>query len=214
LADESRALKAALLRGTPSAENVQIAAAPRAAVTSDALPPPPGARSSAAGVSVLPPPSETMPTAAPAAGQSKGRTIQRPVARPAEPVIVQPDPARPVSVHVAQPHRPASRTADSVVTETAALPVPQQAAATAHVTMNPVEPTSLFIQAGAFANYDNAYRMSVRLSRYGGTKVTPVNTGTQQLYRVRLGPIPSVQEADLLLAEVTPVVPEARIVVD
>jgi rare lipoprotein A len=154
-------------------------------------------------------------TAAPAAGRSSGRAIQQPVARPAEPVIVQPGPARPAGVPVAQPHRPAARTAAaSVVSETAALPVPQQAAATAHVTMTPVQPTNLFIQAGAFANYDNAYRMSVRLSRYGGTKVTPVNTGTQQLYRVRLGPIPSVQEADLLLAEVTPVVPEARIVVD
>jgi len=56
--------------------------------------------------------------------------------------------------------------------------------------------------------------MSVRLSRYGQAKVTTVNASGQQLYRVRLGPVGSVKEADSLLAEVTPVVPEARIVVD
>ena len=82
------------------------------------------------------------------------------------------------------------------------------------VTVDPVQPTSLFIQAGAFSNYDNAYRMSVRLSRYGQAKVTTVNSTGQQLYRVRLGPLPSVKEADSLLTEMTPVVPEARIVVD
>lgn len=100
------------------------------------------------------------------------------------------------------------------IAETAALPVPQQAEATAVVTQTAVQPTTLFIQAGAFANYDNAYRMSVRLSRYGRAKVTPYSGGAQQLYRVRLGPIGSVQEADSLLAELTSVVPEARIVVD
>ena len=59
-----------------------------------------------------------------------------------------------------------------------------------------------------------ASRMSVRLSRYGHAKVTTYSGGGQQLYRVRLGPLPSVKDADALLAEVTPVVPEARIVVD
>jgi rare lipoprotein A len=113
-----------------------------------------------------------------------------------------------------QPRQPAPAAPSAAITETAALPVTQQAAATAVVTQNSVRATNLFIQAGAFSNYDNAYRMSVRLSRYGGTKVTPVGASGQQLYRVRLGPINSVQEADLLLAEVAPVVPEARIVVD
>jgi rare lipoprotein A len=82
------------------------------------------------------------------------------------------------------------------------------------VTVNPVQPTSLFIQAGAFSNYDNAYRMSVRLSRYGHAKVTTVSSSGQQLYRVRIGPLASVKDADSLLSEVTPVIPEARIVVD
>ncbi len=217
MAEESRALKTALLRGTPSTETTQVAAAPRAAVVSDALPPPPGARSSSAVASAaLPPPSATLPpvetSSATNSARSKGKITQQPAARPAAPVIAQAAPPGPAPAAAARPRQTAP--AAAAPTETAALPVTQQAAATAVVTQTSVQATSLFIQAGAFANYDNAHRMSVRLSRYGGTKVTPVGAGGQQLYRVRLGPINSVQEADLLLAEVTPVVPEARIVVD
>jgi rare lipoprotein A len=220
LADDSRALKSALLRGTPGTEVTQVAAAPRAAVASDALPPPAGARSSEAVASAaLPPPSATLPpveTSSATGRSSKGKITQQPAARPAAPVIAQ---AAPPSAPTApagrvQPRQPAPAAPSAAITETAALPVTQQAAATAVVTQNSVRATNLFIQAGAFSNYDNAYRMSVRLSRYGGTKVTPVGASGQQLYRVRLGPINSVQEADLLLAEVAPVVPEARIVVD
>ncbi|MGQ0663271.1 MAG: SPOR domain-containing protein, partial [Pseudomonadota bacterium] len=75
-------------------------------------------------------------------------------------------------------------------------------------------PTGIFVQAGAFANYDAAYRLSARLSRYGRAQVTPVAVGGQQLYRVRVGPVDSVAEADGLLEHVALVVPEARIVVD
>jgi rare lipoprotein A len=215
LPEESRALKAAMLRGGP-AETQVAAAVPRAAIASDTLPPPPGARASSTTVAALPPPSATLPpaeTATATSGRSKGKVVQQPAARPAAPVVAQPAPAAPAPSSRGQ--TAVSRAAVAPpVTEVAALPVPQQAAATARVTIDPVQPTSLFIQAGAFSNYDNAYRMSVRLSRYGRAKVTTVNSGGQQLYRVRLGPLPSVKEADSLLAEVTPVVPEARIVVD
>ena len=77
-----------------------------------------------------------------------------------------------------------------------------------------VRPTTLWVQAGAFANYDNAYRLSARLQRYGKTQVAPVPAGAQQLYRVRVGPVQSVAEADRLLAEVAADAPGARIVVD
>jgi rare lipoprotein A len=217
MADESRTLKAAMLRG-PAASETQVAAAvPRAAVASDALPPPAGARASTTPVAALPPPSATLPpneTAMATSGRSKGKVVQRPGARPAAPVVAQP--AQPSASPV--PTRGQTATSRAAVaaplTEVAALPVQQQPAATAMVTLNPVQPTSLFVQAGAFSNYDNAYRMSVRLSRYGHAKVTTYSGGGQQLYRVRLGPLASVKDADSLLAEVTPVVPEARIVVD
>jgi rare lipoprotein A len=216
LADDSRSVKAAMLRG-PAASETQVAAAvPRAAVASDALPPPAGARSSTS-VAALPPPSATLPpneTAMATSGRSKGKVVQQPGARPAAPVVAQP--AQQAAPAAAPTRQTATSRAAAAppVTEVAALPVQQQPAATAMVTLNPVQPTSLFIQAGAFSNYDNAYRMSVRLSRYGQAKVTPYSGGGQQVYRVRLGPLNSVKEADTLLAEVTPVVPEARIVVD
>lgn len=213
LADESRTLKAALLRGPAAPETQVVAAAPRTAIASDTLPPPPGARASTGVASALPPPSATMPpveTSSRPVVNAKGRVTQQAAARPAPPVVAQPAQPAPTPVPAARTRQPAR----APVTETAALPVTQQAAATAVITQTTVQPTSLFIQAGAFGNYDNAHRMSVRLSRYGQAKVTPVSAGAQQLYRVRLGPINSVQEADTLLAELAPVVPEARIVVD
>lgn len=215
LAEESRTLKAAMMRG-PAAETQIAAAVPRAAVASDTLPPPPGARAATGTtVAALPPPSATLPpvqTTTATSGRSKGKVVQQPAARPAAPVVAQP--AQPVPAPTRGTAATSRAASAASVTEVAALPVQQQAAATAMVTVNPVQPTSLFIQAGAFSNYDNAYRMSVRLSRYGQAKVTTVNSAGQQLYRVRLGPVGSVKDADALLAEVTPVVPEARIVVD
>jgi rare lipoprotein A len=191
---------------------MQVAsAAPRAQVASDSLPPPPGTRATSIAGAALPPPSATLPPVEARPTKGKGRAAAQPViARPAPPVVAQPaQSAVPARQQPAAPSRPVTP-----LTEVAALPVPQQPAATAVVTQTAVEPTSIFIQAGAFANYDNAHRMSVRLSRYGRAKVTPVSGAAQQLFRVRLGPIGSVQEADSLLAEVAVVVPEARIVVD
>ncbi len=214
LAEESRTLKEAILRSQGAPEIQVVTAAPRAAVASDALPPPPGSRATTEAGAALPPPSATMP---PAAGlpavRSRGKSAPHDgvAARPAPPVVAQPAQSM-ASVPVRQPARPAR--SPTRANEVAALPVSQQPAATAVVTQTAVQPTSIFIQAGAFANYDNAYRMSVRLSRYGRAKVTAVSAGARQLFRVRLGPIGSVREADSLLSEVAVVVPEARIVVD
>lgn len=217
LPDESRNLKIALLKGTPGAvQGTEVAAIPRETVASDALPPLPGARQTAPAVasSALPPPSATLPPAQ--QGQprvdSKGRTKpaqQVPMARPAPPVMPAPSSntiasAAPVP---ALPPRP------SVSREAAALPVQQQASAQAVVTQQAVRPTTLFVQAGAFANYDTAYRLGARLSRYGKIQVTPATAGTQQVFRIRVGPVFSVGEADDLLEQVASVVPEARVVV-
>lgn len=70
------------------------------------------------------------------------------------------------------------------------------------VTIQPVHPTQLFIQAGAFVEYQNAYRLSALLSPLGPTTVTPAFVGGQQFFRVRLGPVGSVEDADSLLERV------------
>ena len=78
-----------------------------------------------------------------------------------------------------------------------------------------MRPTQLFIQAGAFAEIYNAQRLSTALSRFGQIEMTPTRVGGQQFYRVRLGPIATVAEADRLLTQVVQAGhPEARLVVD
>jgi len=83
------------------------------------------------------------------------------------------------------------------------------------VTQLPVKPSSIFIQAGAFTKKKNAETLTAELRRLGHATMTPVKVGGQQFYRVRLGPLSSVTEADRLLNElVRNGHPEARIVVD
>src|SRR5258708_5070152 len=98
--------------------------------------------------------------------------------------------------------------------EVAALPVPEQSKVRPTVTQQQVRATAMFIQAGAFSNFDNASRLSLKLARYGRTAVTPVVVNGQQLYRVRLGPVASVKEADNILDSIAGDAPQARIVVD
>jgi rare lipoprotein A len=211
MADDSRQLKYAMLqgRGTPGTE---VAAAPRTAVQSDVLAAPTGSRSAGSVASAaLPPPSETLSqTGATSQRQRNGRVTSEPLARPAAPVTPPPGQG---SIDNFPPPVAAGRAAPVLPREVAALPVPEQAKARATVTQQPVHASTMFVQAGAFANYDNAYRLSAKLSRYGKTQITPVTTGGQKLYRVRVGPVASVQEADNILEWVTNDAPQARIVV-
>ena len=64
----------------------------------------------------------------------------------------------------------------------------------------PVRATSIFIQAGSFTRYDNAHRLSAKLSPYGATNVNRVAVNGTEYFRVRLGPLASVVEADRTLA--------------
>jgi rare lipoprotein A len=79
----------------------------------------------------------------------------------------------------------------------------------------PVRPTQIYVQAGAFTNYENARQLGAKLGSFGPARVTPAQIGNQKFYRVRLGPIASVEQADSVLAGViSSGHPEARIVVD
>jgi rare lipoprotein A len=79
----------------------------------------------------------------------------------------------------------------------------------------PVRPTQLYVQAGAFTSYENARQLGIKLASLGAARVTPAQIGSQRFYRVRLGPIASVEQADIVLYRVMSIGhPEARIVVD
>ena len=71
------------------------------------------------------------------------------------------------------------------------------------VTVEPVlQQIRIFIQAGAFSNFDNANRVRARLSSLGPVKVSPILINGRDLFRVRVGPLASVAEADHMLEQV------------
>jgi peptidoglycan lytic transglycosylase len=83
------------------------------------------------------------------------------------------------------------------------------------VTKVPVRATNMYVQAGAFTNQGNAYRLVRQLMKLGPTKIVPIIVGNQRFYRVRVGPIGSLAEADRILGQVVDAGNEqARIVVE
>ncbi|MDH4133722.1 MAG: septal ring lytic transglycosylase RlpA family protein [Gammaproteobacteria bacterium] len=67
------------------------------------------------------------------------------------------------------------------------------------------EPPRLYLQAGAFTSRVNADALRDRLVDKGFTPVhvEPVDRDGTPLYRVRLGPVPNVEESDRLVARIT-----------
>jgi rare lipoprotein A len=91
----------------------------------------------------------------------------------------------------------------------APLPLPETVKTVA------VRPSQIFVQAGAFSRADNATRLKTRLDGYGSVRITGVQMNGVDLYRVRLGPLANVDEADQMLARVVAAgANEARIVVE
>ncbi len=109
-------------------------------------------------------------------------------------------------------------------TQTAALPRPTPTAApstplpeTQVGTMSYSAPqkTDIFIQAGAFSQFDNANRVKARLNSVGKVQVSSVLVNGRDLFRVRVGPMASVETADRVLEQVIGAgYPDARIIVD
>lgn len=60
----------------------------------------------------------------------------------------------------------------------------------------------IYIQAGAFTLFDNANRLRAKLSGIGPAFLAPTMVGQTQFFRVRLGPIDTVDQADQMLAQV------------
>lgn len=60
----------------------------------------------------------------------------------------------------------------------------------------------IYVQAGAFTIYDNANKLRARLTSIGPTTIAAAMVGDTQYFRVRVGPVASVEQADRILAEV------------
>ena len=85
---------------------------------------------------------------------------------------------------------------------------------TGQVTSVPVPPaTRLYVQVGAFSKMENARAM---LGKVGGDlRISTLQRGGQTLYRVRSGPLNSVQDADAALSRINGAgANDAHIVVD
>lgn len=78
----------------------------------------------------------------------------------------------------------------------------------------PVQPTTIYVQAGSFSSADNANRLAASLERVGAVRVMAATVNGQQFYRVRI-PAQNVASADAILASVIKAGhPKAIIVVD
>ncbi len=66
----------------------------------------------------------------------------------------------------------------------------------------PVAPTGIFVQAGAFGVRDNADRLKDKLTGIAPVLVDTIAVNGKTLYRVKLGPIATVAEADKVLSTV------------
>jgi rare lipoprotein A len=74
---------------------------------------------------------------------------------------------------------------------------------------------NIFVQAGSFMEYENANRLRARLASVGPTAISNVRVREQDWFRVRIGPITTVEEADRALAQVIAAgQTDARIIVD
>ncbi len=133
------------------------------------------------------------------AGAGEAVTGTAPLAAPVESVSVQelppigaaaPEPAAATQTAAA----PAAAPGGPARLRTATLTLPEPV-----VTQERVQPTSIFVQAGAFSQVVNAVRLRARLSSLGNVQIAKAVVGDTNFYRVRLGPMASVDQADRTL---------------
>jgi len=137
-------------------------------------------------------------------GAGEDATAPKPIPAPAPKVVTQALPGSP------PPPAPPPAPPPSIVGVAAVLPQPSPV-----VVQQPVRTTNIFIQAGAFLQMPNADRLRQRLAGVGEARIVPVLIGAQTFYRVRLGPIATVEEADRMLGQVIAMgSKDARLVVE
>lgn len=69
-------------------------------------------------------------------------------------------------------------------------------------TYQKVKPSAIYVQAGAFGVEENAQRLKAKLAGVGRTDIFVATVDGKTFYRVRVGPVATVDEADELLNRV------------
>ncbi len=97
--------------------------------------------------------------------------------------------------------------ADSPAASQTALAVPRRTISTVSpggapvqvVNRRPVGNSEIYVQAGAFTDFNNANRLRARLSPIGDVTIAHALVEDTEFFRVRLGPVATVEAADRLL---------------
>lgn len=106
--------------------------------------------------------------------------------------------------------RPAAAAAKSPVRTASAKPQTD-----GRIIQQAIGAARMYIQAGTFAQYTNANRLRARLSVLGPTNILAIINRTQQMFRVRIGPIDDLKRADGILEQMIGAgFTDARLIVD
>ena len=98
---------------------------------------------------------------------------------------------------------------------TTSLPPPVEPVLSKEVEVLPVSPTGIYVQAGAFSSLENALRMRDQLFNMGPTQISRFTVSGTEIYRVRIGPLQTVEVADATLSRVVNSgVSEAQLIVE
>ncbi|MGO1117584.1 septal ring lytic transglycosylase RlpA family protein [Rhodovibrionaceae bacterium A322] len=88
----------------------------------------------------------------------------------------------------------ATTTQDVTASYAAASPLPD-----GKVTVESVESSNIYVQAGAFTQVHNAKRLAAQLSSLGNVRVNEKEVNGTYFFRVHVGPVASVEQADELM---------------
>lgn len=126
---------------------------------------------------------------------------------PREAVVAKPIPNSGKPVQTASSTGP---TDSGLRSDASAIPVLPE-----DVRVLPVSPTGIFVQTGAFTKLENALRMRDRIYAMGPTQISRFQVAGTEVYRVRIGPLNSVESADVTLNKLTSAgIEDARLVVE
>jgi len=108
-----------------------------------------------------------------------------------------PDAPAPVAAAAPKPEPGGGATALVAAANNASVAPPP-----AKVTQEAPGPTNMYVQAGAFSQFENAHRLQAQLTPLGAAQISATFVGETQFFRVRLGPIADLDAADRLLERV------------
>jgi len=110
----------------------------------------------------------------------------------------------PVSAEELQPPSPESAQLEPVKTTPAVHQQLLETKPVVQVEQLPVTSANrIFVQAGAFKQIGNANSLKQKLVRYGNAEITEAMVNGSKFYRVRVGPIADVPQADAIVSKIT-----------